>query len=61
MRKIRLTEKDLHNIVKRVLNEQGNMFGTAGVGMDSPFMSNKSYEKPKSKPKENINPKNPFD
>lgn len=56
MRKVvKLTESDLEQIVKRVVSEQGNMFGTGGLGIENPFMSNKSYAKP-SKP-ENINPK----
>ncbi len=38
--------------------KQGNMFGTAGVGMKSPFMDWKSYSKSRMQPwSKNINPK----
>ena len=46
---IKITESQLEDIVKKVLIEQGNMFGTAGVGMKSPFMDWKSYYKSNSR------------
>jgi peptidoglycan hydrolase-like protein with peptidoglycan-binding domain len=58
MRKIiKLTESDLEQIVKKVLTEQGNMFGTAGVGIKSPFIDSKSYSGPTQPVNKNINPK----
>ena len=59
MRKIiKLTESDLEYIVKKVLTEQGNMFGTAGVGMKSPFINSKRYSNGPTQPfNKNINPK----
>lgn len=55
-RVIKLTESDLKQIVEKVLNEQGNMFGTAGVGYSpSPFSD---VTKLPRRGKENINPKN---
>jgi hypothetical protein len=55
---IKITESQLEDIVKKVLIEQGNMFGTAGVGMKSPFMDWKSYSKRMTQPwSKNINPK----
>ena len=46
---IKITESQLEDIVKKVLIEQGNMLGTAGVGMKSPFMDWKSYYKSNSR------------
>ena len=59
MRKIiKLTESDLEYIVKKVLTEQGNMFGTAGVGIKSAFIDRKSYGNGPTQPvNKNINPK----
>lgn len=59
MRKIiKLTESDLEYIVKKVLTEQGNMFGTAGVGIKSPFINSKKYSNGPTQPvNKNINPK----
>jgi len=59
MRKIiKLTESDLEYIVKKVLTEQGNMFGTAGVGIKSPFIDSKRYSNGPTQPvNKNINPK----
>jgi peptidoglycan hydrolase-like protein with peptidoglycan-binding domain len=55
---IKITESQLEDIVKKVLIEQGNMFGTAGAGMKSPFMDWKSYSKSRMEPwSKNINPK----
>ena len=55
---IKITESQLGDIVKKVLIEQGNMFGTAGTGMKSPFMDWKSYSKSRMQPwSKNINPK----
>lgn len=51
---IKLTESDLREIVEKVLNEQGNMFGTAGMGIPAPFSST---PKSPARTKENINPK----
>jgi peptidoglycan hydrolase-like protein with peptidoglycan-binding domain len=51
---IKLKESDIEIIVKRVLSEQGNMFGTAGLGMDSALSSKKT---PAPKQKVDINPK----
>lgn len=51
---IKLTESDLREIVEKVLNEQGNMFGTAGMGIPAPFSST---PKSPARAKENINPK----
>jgi hypothetical protein len=51
---IKLKESDIEMIVKKVLSEQGNMFGTAGLGMDS-ALSSKKTDTPKQKV--DINPK----
>lgn len=51
---IKLKESDIEMIVKKVLSEQGNMFGTAGLGMDSAISSNR---KTTPKQKVDINPK----
>lgn len=51
---IKLTESDLREIVEKVLNEQGNMFGTAGTGIPAPFSSTPKLP---ARTKENINPK----
>lgn len=59
MRKIiKLTESDLEQIVAKIITEQGNMFGTAGVGMKAPFTDWKSYSDSRKQPvNKNINPK----
>ena len=59
MRKIiKLTESDLEQIVSKIINEQGNMFGTAGVGIKSPFINSKTYSNGPTQPvNKNINPK----
>ena len=55
---IKLKESDIENIVKRVLIEQGNMFGTAGTGMKAPFTDWKSYSDSRAQPvNKNVNPK----
>jgi len=55
---IKLTESDLEKIVNKIIIEQGNMYGTAGVGMTSPFMDWKSYSDSRKQPvNKNINPK----
>ena len=51
---IKLKESDIEIIVKRVLSEQGNMFGTAGLGTDSAISSNR---KTTPSQKVDINPK----
>lgn len=51
---VRITESDLEQIVRKVLKEQGNMFGTAGVGIPAPFVQNQGS----AKTRKNINPKN---
>jgi len=56
---IKITESQLEDIVKKVLIEQGNMTGTAGVGMKGPFMDMKSYNSFTTQPfNKNVNPKN---
>ena len=55
---IKLKESDIETIVKKVLSEQGNMVGTAGAGIKSPFMDWKSYSNSLAQPvNKNINPK----
>jgi len=55
---IKLKESDIEMIVKKVLSEQGNMFGTAGTGMKAPFTDWKSYSDSRAQPvNKNINPK----
>ena len=51
---IKLKESDIEIIVKRVLSEQGNMFGTAGLGIDAPFSTKRTASQ---KQKVDINPK----
>lgn len=56
---IKLTESDLREIVEKVLNEQGNMFGTAGTGIPAPFSSTANLPgRGVAKQKPNINPEN---
>ena len=58
MKIIKLTESDLEQIVSKIINEQGNMFGTAGAGMKAPFTDWKSYSDSRKQPfNKNVNPK----
>ena len=60
MRIIKLTEGDLAQIVKKVLSEQGSMFGTAGTEIPGYRKDDtrNAPRKPVTNTKENINPLN---
>lgn len=53
---IRLTEEDLKSIVKKVLSEQGNIYGTAGAGIPG-YRQDDIRNLPRNTKKEDINPK----
>jgi peptidoglycan hydrolase-like protein with peptidoglycan-binding domain len=56
MRTIKLTEQDLEKIVKKVLSEQGSMFGVAGTGIPG-YRKDDTRNLPKTNKIEDINPK----